>query len=103
MSEVVWVETHDEFLEHISEGRVVVDFSAPAWCQPCIKFAPIYDRVASEVEDVKFLAVDIDNAPWATSEYQIRSVPTVMLFEDGAYVRNLKTGPALAFKNQLEG
>ena len=103
MSEVVWVENHDDFLEHISEGRVVVDFSAPAWCGPCIKFAPIYDRVAEETDDVKFLAVDIDKAPWVVEEYGVRSVPTVMLFEDGTYIRNLKTGPALAFKNQLEG
>lgn len=91
LSEVVWVESQEDFERIVAEGgRVVVDFSAPAWCGPCIQFAPHYERAAEQVKDVKFLAVDVDKAEWAMVEYDVRSVPTVKLYEAGQYVRDIK-------------
>ena len=104
MSEVVWIEDKDQFLSEIADGRVVVDFTAPAWCVPCQRFAPHYDRAAAEVEDVKFLAVDVDKNAWAMQDYGVRSVPTVILFEDGAEVRHIKAPQgALPFINDIKG
>lgn len=89
MTHVTWIENKEEFDSLISsDEKVVVDFTAPAWCQPCKQFAPHYD-LAAERSDATFVAVDVDKAPWAVTAYGIRGVPTVMLFEDGHYVKNI--------------
>lgn len=103
MSENV-TSVHDaRILEDIlsAHDRVVVKFTAPAWCQPCIRFAPVFEAVAETEPDVKFVAVDIDNAPWAMADYGVQGVPTVVLFEDGKRTRDLKERTALKFKNEL--
>lgn len=85
MSDVIWIEDKAEFYELIEfGGKVVVDFTAPGWCVPCQKFAPHFERAAENVSDVTFVAVDVDKAPWVMEDYNIRSVPTVMLFEGNA-------------------
>lgn len=69
--------------------KVVIDFTAPAWCVPCQKFAPHYEAAARQADGVVFVAVDVDKAPWAMEDYGVQSVPTVMLYEDGKYVKNV--------------
>ena len=90
MDEVVWVDDLGEFLDSLRvEGKVVVDFTAPAWCRPCQQFAPHFEK-AAEKSDATFIAVDVDKAEWVVQEFGVRSVPTVMLFEDGEYIKNLQ-------------
>jgi thioredoxin 1 len=102
LSEVIWIESYEEFTKETESGKVVVDFTAPAWCQPCIRFAPHYDRAAAEAPEIKFLAVDVDKNDWAMAEYDIKSVPTVLLFEDGAFSRQVKAPQgAVPFLNDI--
>lgn len=103
MSEVTTIDSA-EILEDIigSHDRVVVKFTAPAWCRPCIQFAPVYKAVAERDETgTKFLAVDVDNAPWAMTDYGVQGVPTVVLFENGERVRDLKERTAIKFMSEL--
>lgn len=104
MSDVIWINSHQEFLDAIATpGRVVVDFTAPAWCQPCKAFAPHYDRAASNTPEIKFLAVDIDLNDWAMVEYGVRGVPTVKLYENGTFLRDIKAPQgALPFINDIK-
>jgi thioredoxin 1 len=91
VSEVTWVNSEQDLYDIItSNNRVIVDFTAPAWCRPCQQFAPHYERAAGTVQDVRFLAVDVDNNEWAMTEYGVQSVPTVMLYENGQFVRNVQ-------------
>lgn len=85
-------EMNDAITQAASENkRSVVLFSAVAWCRPCQQFEPHYKRVASETDDITFIAVDIDNNPWVMEEYDVRSVPTCWLFnEEGIYDRAIK-------------
>lgn len=83
-----------------SEPRVVVKFTAPAWCQPCIQFAPHFKTAAAK-SDATFVAVDVDNAHWAMVDYGVRGVPTVVLFENGVRVRDLKERTALKLLSEL--
>jgi thioredoxin 2 len=80
--------TAQSFATHIGRNDipVVVDFWA-AWCGPCRAMAPAYERVAGELEPgVRFLKVDTDAEQQLAAQYNIRSIPTVMMFKNGRMV-----------------
>jgi thioredoxin 2 len=65
---------------------VLVDFSAQ-WCGPCYAMAPVYERVTAEFEpEIRFLKVDTEAEPKLSARYNIRSIPTLMLFRNGKVV-----------------
>ena len=102
MAEVLDITDKGELQDLIdTEPRVVVKFTAPAWCRPCQQFAPHF-KSASEKSDATFVAVDVDNADWAMVDYGVRGVPTVVLFENGERVRDLKERTALKLLSELE-
>jgi thioredoxin 1 len=69
-----------------SNVPVLVDFSA-TWCQPCRAIAPLVNQLAGEYEGrVKVTTVDIDESPATAQKYQIRGVPTLLVFKGGKQV-----------------
>ena len=74
-----------------SAQPAVVDFSA-AWCGPCRAIAPVIEGLANDYADrVTVATVDIDDNPRLAAQYGVRSVPTVMLFEN-RYVKRVLVG-----------
>ena len=67
------------------KGVVLVDFFA-TWCGPCKMIAPILEELETEMEDIKFIKIDVDESPNVASKYEIQSIPTIKLFKDGKEV-----------------
>jgi thioredoxin 1 len=68
---------------------VLVDFTA-VWCGPCKMLDPIVRQLADDwAGKVKVVALDVDDSPSLTMDYQVMGVPTLMLFKDGQPVERL--------------
>ncbi len=80
------IEITDESFEADVLGAdkpVLLDYWAE-WCGPCKMLAPILDEVASEYSNKLTVAkLDIDNNPNTPPKYNVRGIPTLMLFKDG--------------------
>ncbi len=80
---------NDEFKNEIESGITVVDFFA-TWCGPCKMLAPVLEGLASEMEGkAKFIKVDIDQSLELANQFQISSVPTMVIFKNGEKVNQL--------------
>ncbi len=74
--------TAQNFEETITSNDIVlVDFWAP-WCGPCRSFAPTYEKVSENHTDIVFAKVNTEEEQELASHFQIRSIPTLMVFRE---------------------
>ena len=74
--------TKDDFEEVVTNNPfVIVDFWAP-WCGPCRSFAPTYEKVSEDHPDIVFAKVNTEDEQDIAGHFQIRSIPTLMIFRD---------------------
>lgn len=77
------VTKHNFELEVLQSDRpVLVDFWA-AWCGPCRMVIPLIEEIAEEREDIKVVKINVDEEPELAAQYQIMSIPTLMVFKNG--------------------
>jgi len=93
----------DNFKQTIKDKDfVVVDFWAP-WCGPCRSFAPVYDKVSEDHDDILFAKVNTEVEREIAAHFQIRSIPTLMIFREQIIVFAQPGAlPEAAFRQLLE-
>lgn len=67
---------------------IVVDFWAE-WCGPCKLIAPALEKLEGEREDIRFAKVDVDHNQELAAKYDVRSIPTLLLFNNGEVMGTL--------------
>lgn len=74
--------TKENFVETISNNEaVIIDFWAP-WCGPCQSFGPVYEELSEEFDNVVFAKVNTEVEQELGMQFQIRSIPTLMMFRE---------------------
>lgn len=71
-----------------SDKPVIVDFWA-AWCGPCRQVAPILEEIAQEHPEIVLAKLNVDENPRTAAEYQIVSIPTMNVYQNGEVVKQI--------------
>ena len=81
--------TDANFSTETEKGIALVDFHAN-WCGPCRMLAPVLEQVEKEIQGKAVIAkVDIDTEQKTAAQFQITSVPTMILFKDGKEIKRI--------------
>lgn len=82
---------NENFNKEVKESSklVLIDFYAD-WCGPCKMMSPIIDEIANEVDDrVKICKLNVDESQNIAIEYNVMSIPTLIIFKNGVMINNI--------------
>ena len=71
-----------------SDTPVLVDFWAP-WCGPCRVVHPVLEEIDAERDDLKIVSINVDENQQTAANYEVLSIPTMILFKDGAIAKKV--------------
>ncbi len=79
------LENSNDFEKEVQGEAVIVDFFAD-WCGPCQMLAPVLEELDKE-GGVKIVKINVDEVPELARQFRVMSIPTVMLFKNGQFVK----------------
>lgn len=80
------IHLENENFDELIKDKVVVDFFA-TWCGPCKMLGPVFEELSTEINDIKFIKVDIDEHEDLCRKYKVMSVPTLIVFDKGKEIK----------------
>lgn len=91
---------NDNFKEEVldSEKLVLADFNAE-WCGPCKMLKPVLDEISNSNDNVKIVSINIDENDELSEEYDVSSIPCLVLFDKG---KEIKRNIGLISKDDIE-
>lgn len=92
------IHLENENFDELIKDKVVVDFFA-TWCGPCKMLGPVFEELSTEINDIKFIKVDIDEHEDLCRKYKVMSVPTLIVFDKG---KELKRNIGFIPKDKLK-
>lgn len=78
----------EELLKEIGHGTTIVKFHAE-WCQPCKVVSNTLKNVLEAKPEIKLIEIDVDKEPELTQEYNIKNIPTLLIYRDNILVNKL--------------
>jgi len=81
------IRTENEFNNEILNGKKIIDFWAP-WCAPCKRLKETLELISNEV-NFDILTVDVDTLANLASSFSVRSLPTLLITEDGNVIKTI--------------
>ncbi len=87
--EIIEIKDSEQFKKEVlnEEKTVFVDFYA-TWCMPCKAMSPVIEEIAKEYKEVKFVKVDVDENEEIALEYNVMSIPTMIIMKNGKVTKN---------------
>lgn len=82
---ITHLENANDFEKEIQDDLVIVDFYAD-WCGPCQMLAPVLEQLDKELQ-VKIVKIDTDLVPEIARMFRVMSIPTLLLFKNGKFVK----------------
>lgn len=95
---ILTIENEKQFKEEVlqSEQAVLVDFWAP-WCSFCRRLAPVIDRIEEKYgKNVKIAKLNVDDNKEIAQKYEVNSIPTLILFQNGKAIDSVISPPSEA-------
>ena len=94
------ININNNFKEEVldSTKKVLVDFNAE-WCGPCRMIAPVLEKIAEENDNIKIVSVNVDNNNELTREYNVFSIPCLVVIKDG---KEINRSVGLISKKEIE-
>jgi thioredoxin 1 len=86
-----------------SEGKTIVQFHAE-WCGPCKAFSPHFEAASERASDLSWVRADVDQLDrQILEEYQIMTIPRVIMFENGKKIRDIEARSVYKLLEEIDG